>query len=290
MRVYWSTGAFRQPTLAHIIEFSLAHGICHIELSSGVEYQPDLLDPVRASLGDIHYLVHNYFPPPADPFVLNLAASDRQMLQRSLDLCRTAIDLSAELGAPFYSVHSGFAFRLTPDLLGDPVAQSRVPKSEQIPYEVAYGIFAESVATLADYASSKGLRLLIENNVVSPLYLQRHGENALLMASAVEIDRFMQDMGHPALGILVDTGHVKVTSAVCGFQREKFLETLAPYIGAFHLSDNDGVRDQNLPFDEGAWFCAFLRDFPGIPVVVEAYGLSWEQMQHQSRVLEAVLT
>lgn len=289
MRVYLSTGAFRCQSLGEIVEFSLEHGIDHIELSSGVSYRPNLLEPVRATNGTIHYLVHNYFPPPEDPFVLNLAASDTQILRRSRDLCQIAIDLTAKLGAPFYSVHSGFAFQLSPNLLGDPSAQAHLPNSRYVSYDVAYSIFVESVTILTEYARSKGVRLLIENNVVSPLYLAKHGNNALLMASADEIIRLIQDVNDPNLGVLVDVGHLKVTATALGFQREQFVEIVAPYIGAFHLSDNDGYTDQNLPFDETTWFCPLLRESCEVPIVIEAYELSWQQMQRQYEVLYAVL-
>jgi sugar phosphate isomerase/epimerase len=287
--VYISTGAFRSTELTEIIQFSIDHGIDHIELSSGVAYQSNLLAPVReASQTQMTFLVHNYFPPPEAPFVLNLASSDTDTRQRSVDLCEKAIDLAAELEAPFYSVHSGFTFNVTPDMLGEPEAQREIPLSAHIPYEQAYTIFVENVINLTQYAKSKGLRLLIENNVISPIYLTEHNGNTLLMATADEIVRLMTDVNDTALGVLVDVGHVNVTANALGFRREDFVEELAPAIGAFHLSDNDGQKDQNLPFDQNAWFCPLLGRFPGVPIVIEAYGLTWRQMEEQYRVLDVV--
>jgi sugar phosphate isomerase/epimerase len=140
--VYISTGAFRFKELAEIIQFSINHGIDRIELSSGVAYQPNLLDRVRATnQTQITYLVHNYFPPPEQAFVLNLASSGPQIRKLSVDFCREAIDLSSELGAPFYSVHSGFAFDMPPDILGKPRTQRQIPKSAYVPYDEAYDVF-----------------------------------------------------------------------------------------------------------------------------------------------------
>jgi sugar phosphate isomerase/epimerase len=291
MEIYLSSGAFCSRSLPDIVQFSLDNGLAHIELSSGVRYEPDMLAPVRASSGQpIRYLVHNYFPTPAEPFVLNLASADDQVLQRSCDLCKTAIALAAELGAPFYSVHSGFAVHLTPELLGDPVAQARLSKNAYMSYDAAYERFAETVKGLAEFAKSQGVRLLIENNVVSPLYLSKHGHNPFLMAIASEIVRLMEDINDATLGVLVDVGHANVSATALNFQREQFIETVAPYIGGFHLSDNDGQTDQNLPFDADAWFCPFLKDFPDTTLVIEAYRLSLEQMQQQYQVLETVLS
>ena len=289
MEVYISTGAFRFKGLGEIIQFSINHGIDHIELSSGLAYQPNLLDQVRATnQTQITYLIHNYFPPPEQPFVLNLASSDARTRKRSLDLCREAIDLTDEIGAPFYSVHSGFAFDMKPDLLGKPASQNRIPRSDHIPYDEAYDIFSENVISLTEYAGSKGIRLLVENNVVSPVILAEHNRGSLLMASVDEIVQLITDVGDPNFGVLVDVGHVNVTANALGFSREQFIEILAPHIGAFHLSHNDGQTDQNLPFDENAWFCPLLKHFHNVPFVIEAYHLSWTQMQREYQVLEAV--
>lgn len=289
MEAYISTGAFRFSELREIIAFSVARGIDHIELSSGVTYRQNLLDPVReTNQKQITYLIHNYFPPVENPFVLNLASPDPDTRKRSLDLCEAAIELTAQLEAPFYSVHSGFTFDIRPGLLGKPESQRDIPLNAHIPYEQAYTIFVKSVLNLTKFAKSKGVRLLIENNVVSPIYAREHNRNTLLMATADEIVRLMSDVDDPALGVLVDVGHVKVTATVLGFRRERFVEALAPHIGAFHLSDNDGQTDQNLPFSEDTWFCPLLTDFPHVPVVIEAYNLTWRQIQEQFQVLDVL--
>jgi sugar phosphate isomerase/epimerase len=289
VQAYISTGAFRFNELSEIITFSINHGIDHIELSSGIPYQPTLLDPVReTNQKQITYLIHNYFPPAENPFVLNLASLNGDIRKRSIDLCEAAISLTAELEAPFYSVHSGFTFDMQADFLGKPESQKGIPLNAHFPYEEAYDTFVENIVHLTGLAKSKGVRLLIENNVVSHIYAREYNRNTLLMATADEIVRLMADVDDPALGVLVDVGHVKVTATALGFRRERFVEALAPHIGAFHLSDNDGQTDQNLPFTEDTWFCPLLTDFPHVPVVIEAYNLTWRQIQEQFQVLDVL--
>ena len=74
--IYVSTGAFGDLPLQAILKRSLDVGITGIELSSGVPYASNILEVVRSHHPQFDFLVHNYFPPPADPFVLNLAALD----------------------------------------------------------------------------------------------------------------------------------------------------------------------------------------------------------------------
>ncbi len=290
---FLSSGAFQTRSLPDIVTFSVEQGLDHVELSSGVKHDPEQLASVYATTGQpMRYLVHNYFPAPEKSFVLNLASSDNQVMQQSVDHCQRAIALAAELGAPFYSVHSGFAVHLTPEILGDPDAQSRLGQTAYMTYEDAYQRFFESVKQLINEAKTQGIRLLIENNVVSPLYLDKHGHNPFLMATADEIVEFMNAINDPTLGLLVDVGHANVSATALKFDRHEFLETVAPYIGGFHLSDNDGQTDQNLPFNKNAWFCPFLQQFQQqtpVPIVIEAYRLSLDQMRSQYAELSTLL-
>ena len=82
------------------------HGLDAIELGAGISSNEII--PSQISKMECQFLVHNYFPPPVDPFVLNLASSNTNILQRSMDFVSEAIALTASLNAQFYSVHAGF--------------------------------------------------------------------------------------------------------------------------------------------------------------------------------------
>lgn len=283
--IYFSSGAFGVRTSQELIEQALAAGISHIELSAGMEYSPRFLDPIRAALSQLTYLIHNYFPPPENPFVLNLAATDDDILERSLAMCHNAIDLCVEFGTPFYSVHSGFAFDLKPTDLGKPDKQAKIAIENRVDYETAYLIFVESVKTLATYARSKSIRLLLENNVVAPTKESAYRERVLLMASADEYERLLADIADDTVGVLIDFGHLAVTANTYGFDRLNFVQRLAPYVGCLHMSDNDGQRDQNLPLSADTWFLPLLKDFRHIPVVIEAYNLTPDLMLQQKQIV-----
>jgi sugar phosphate isomerase/epimerase len=268
-QVYISTGAFKTRELSPILESCLRDGIHHLELSSGTRFEEGMLDTVRRyHRRPMQYLVHNYFPPHREPFVLNLASTNEHTLQRSRDHCRAAIDLAAEFGSPFYSVHAGAAMNAKPEDLGQPqthLIHGNVAK--------AYETFVESCSALAAYAGARGVKLFVENHVVAPFNLI-NGENRFLFASTAEdVRRLMADVGSPSLGLLLDVGHLKVTARSLGFDATKFIADVAPYVGAFHLSENDGRSDQNLPFDGSAWFMEALSDFPQALCIIESYRL-----------------
>jgi sugar phosphate isomerase/epimerase len=279
---YVSSGAFRTRSVGEIVQIAVEAGLGFVELGSGADWAPDVLAPVRATAGrPLRYLVHNYFPPHERPFVLNLASADPESLARSVEHCRRAVDLSAELGAPFFSVHAGFAFAARPEQLGRD--QTRIPR---VPLTQAHEIFVRSLRDLCAYAAERGVRVAVENNVIAPFNLV-NGRNLLgLCATAEDILRTQAEVGAPNLGFLVDTGHAKVTAGALGFDAQRFLSTVAPHVIAFHLSDNDGTADTNQPFAERAWFVPRLAEFPHATMILEAYRLDVDAIRACCGVVE----
>ena len=267
--VFISTGAFDTPDLEAVLEAARTMGIRHLELSSGVRYRADNLERVRQSRDTFSFLVHNYFPPPETPFVLNLASGDPEILRRSREHCRAALELSAELGAPFFSAHPGFTMQPRPDQLGRPFGDD-----SGIPHAEALANFTDSVRGLLADAAELNVDFLIENNVVAPFNLLDGRNDRLLMAEPEEMLAFAEAVSHPRFGYLMDVGHLNVSAYALGFERNRAMDALAPLIRAFHLSDNDGTVDSNQVFDSDAWFLPWLKVCPGACVVIEAYRAS----------------
>lgn len=279
--VYLSSGAFTTRAVPELVDVCLAHGLSHVELGSGMAWSSDMLAPVRTTAGrEVHYLVHNYFPPPSEPFVLNLAAADAATLERSRAHCRAALTLSAELCAPFFSVHSGFAFTARPEDLGRDLMRAARHGLDE-----AETVFVESLRMLCAEARRLGVGLLIENNVVAAFNLVGGRNRLLLGATAEDLLRIRSAVGDPGLGFLVDTGHVKVTARALGFDADAFLDVVADGVRAFHLSDNDGRTDANLAFGDDAWFAPRLADFPRATMIVEAYRLTVDEMRRCADVV-----
>jgi len=284
--IYMSSGAFRTRTVHGVVAEAKRLGITHVELSSGLEHEPNLEAEVRRGMDQgLTFLVHNYFPAPKEPQVLNLTSSDAEGLQWSLSHCRRAIDLSVVVNGPFYSLHSGYIAALKAHQLGRPDAQAEAFKDVAIDREAAYQLMIQSVREVADYAATRGKSLVLENNVISPVYLAKAPANPLLMTSAAEIVRFMGDIERDNVGFLIDMGHAKVSATALGFNAHDFLDQVAPYVSALHLSDNDGREDQNLPFDDSAWFYPRLKDFRDMPWVIEAYEMPDDTMKRQLALL-----
>ena len=288
MALWVSSGAFKTRNMGDLMEQAQAHGINNIELSSGMEHASDMLTRIRQARAreDFRFLVHNYFPPPKVPFVLNIASLDPQGLAMTRTFGEEALRLAHELGAPFYSIHAGFAAQLRPEHLGSPGGLASALTPADIDRTGAYDIMVQTTRHLADCAASLGLDLLIENNVISPVFLERLPINPLLLTEGREITRFFDDVQRPNLGLLLDVAHARVSATAQGFSPQRFVEQVGDKVRCLHLSDNDGRQDSNHAISEDAWFLPMLKDFRDCEIVIEAYCLEPEQIHAQLALIQ----
>lgn len=264
MSIYVSTACLpgTAPLTQQLDEYGKA-GLFQVELGAGVEICANDLD-ILAKRSEQKFLIHNYFPPPRDPFVLNLASGDAGTRRRSLYFVTEGLSLAACLGAPFYSVHAGFI--TDPTSFGTTSFIFPMPASPR-EAQRAMDRFAMTLERALDHAQRVGLQLLVENNVCSA---DLRGK--LLLQTADEFLALFRLLPEPQLGILLDTGHLNVSAQTCGFDRLAFIEQVAPYVRAFHIHDNDGIADTHQPIPSGSWVLDVLRrpEFATLPIVVEA--------------------
>ena len=285
--VYASTAGIARHyhTLSDVLGALTGAGMEQIELGwapppNGLSLSQDL------AKFQARWLVHNYFPAPLQPFVLNLASQHLGTLKRSREFCVQSIWLSAGLGAPFYSVHCGFLAEFEPVALG-----RQLQSSEICDYERGYATFISSLQILLSEAKGAGIRLLIEPNVVAPFNLIDGRNRMLMLAEPWEFSRLLTDLPDERLGVLLDLGHLKVTAATLGFGIDDFIDVVAPAVGAFHLHDNDGTKDQHLPVFADSWALNVCRDprFAGRAVVNEAKFAGVQEMVGHCHWLENIL-
>lgn len=270
--LYVSTNCCADRTPEGIVAAVRKAGWTHLELSA-VNASPDaaiaLARELRAE--GIEVLLHNYFPPPAEPFVLNLASVNMEIRGRSLRHCKEALELSAELGAPFFAAHAGFGVDLPASLLGNPAAQRRFcnERSTEFSQERTWEIFTESVRELVEHGRRCGVRFLVENHVAGAALGADAARVLLLMLDARQLGRLAEDVGAEDFGILLDVGHLKCTAQTLSLSADEYWYAAAPWVRAYHLSDNDGLVDGHRPFDGRAWFVNTLASMPAAPATLE---------------------
>jgi sugar phosphate isomerase/epimerase len=273
-----STTAFRGQSIREMIRVAKEEGF-RLEFSSGLPHDPEIESIFREA--DCPRMPHNYFPAPRESFVLNLASFHDQTRERSIEHCKKALRLAAAAGAPFYSVHAGLCVDPAPADLGH-----KLPRQDERPREGYWRRFVESVALLAVEAGVLGVKFLVENNVVSRMNVSSSGRHPLLCASGDEMLRLITEVGNPSLGILLDTGHLKVTSRSLRFSPGTFLADVEEHIRGIHHSDNDGTEDTNRPVTADYWFLRHMQRHADAYHILEVHDQSVSQIREQFRILE----
>ena len=271
--IFISTGGIRDKSAAETAMSLSQHGIPAVELSGGaysVNYETDLL----AQRKDLVIQVHNFFPPPLQPFVFNLASSDPALSERSVEHVREAIRLAVKLGRPVYSFHAGFRINPRVAELGQPLGRhalrDRASALEQ---------FGEKVLILAEEARREGVTLLVENNVLNAINFKNFGEDPLLLTHPDEIVAFMKEMPFN-VGVLLDVAHLKVSARSLGFDPTAAHALVKPWIYGYHLSDNDGTADTNEVVTSDSWFWEVIESNLDY-YTLEVYGVSPAELAKQ---------
>lgn len=279
--VFVSTGGFSSSSSADIAEEFSENMISAVELSGG-QYSPDLIIRLEKLSKKIDFRVHNYFPPPKVPFVFNLASGNSDIAKKSTEHVRNSINLANKLGSSVYSFHAGFLIDPQVNELGKKIGKRQLSDRDE-----AMERFITRIKILAEEAELTNSKILIENNVLSATNLKSFGENPLLLTSPDEIEMIMKIMPKN-VRLLLDVAHLKVSARSLGFSPEEAHRQLLPYIDAYHLSDNNGTEDSNMPFDESAWFWKDLKtnlDYYS----VEVYREPIEKLRAQQVLVEKML-
>lgn len=279
--IYISTGGISAKTAAETATDLYEYGITAVELSGGaysVTYETDLL----ALRKDLMFQIHNYFPPPAHPFVFNLASSDPALTKRSVQHVRDAMRLALALGCPVYSFHAGFRINPRVAELGQSLGRHGLRDRAS-----AFEQFAEIVLLLAEEARREGLTLLVENNVLNAINRATFGEDPLLLTHPDEIVSFMKGMPSN-VGLLLDVAHLKVSARSLGFDPVTAHAQVKPWIRGYHLSDNDGSADTNEIVTADSWFWEVIE--PSLDYyTLEVYRVSSVELAKQYELVKARL-
>jgi len=277
LRFAVSTMVFGQQPLEETIPVAVAHDLM-LEFSSGLGHHHKLENLYRTA--GCARLPHNYFPAPEEPFLLNLASLNDQLWQRSIDHCHLGLDLASCSGAPFFSAHAGYCGDPSPDDLGNVMTEVHPELRQEY-----WGRFLDAVKHLGAEAAQANVKFLIENHVVIEDNVAA-GDHPFLCATSEEALSLKEEAG-PSVGLLLDTGHLKVTANSLGFDRDAFVEEVAGVVECIHHSDNDGIRDTNQALSLDYWFLRHMRKFGDVLHVLETRPMSLEDIFSQRSLLSS---
>ena len=237
--IYVSSSCLKNNTIKQSVQELANEGYQNIELSGGTNlyegYVDDLLELKEKY--DLRYLLHNYFPPPKKPFMLNIASLNNELFEKSIEHCLNAINLCKILGSKKYGVHAGFLIDFTPDEAGKKILLRKVNDRA-----VAIDRLGQAWEKITKEAGNE-VDLYIENNVYSKTNNDTYkGNNPFLLT---DYNSYLELLEKVNFKVLLDLAHLKVSCHTLDLDFFVQSNQLIQNTDYLHISGNDGLSDQN---------------------------------------------
>lgn len=268
-------------SLNEVLAKYLKGAILNVELTSGRGYTENLENLLSSY--KFHYIVHNYFPDSKQPFVLNLSSNDIRVRQKSIDHIKSAINLSKKFNSNLYAFHGGFLYQP----MNEVDVVSGLLKSDTNVRSIdkfgAFKTFVDNLKLILNYAKEQQIKILIEN----PPCPETH-KGKLLFATADDYLTLFKLVENDNLGILLDLGHLKICAKTYSFSINDYMDKLKEKVFALHISDNDGMNDQNAPIEKDGWIVKLLTNYrlTHLPATLEIGNFDMNVILEQKELLE----
>ena len=280
MKIYVSTSCLiNEYSFLQVLNIYNELGIRNVELGVFTDHNVDVVNLLKQY--NFNYIVHHYFPPAKESFIINLASQNNKILQKSIEQIIKSIDYCNDCNIKIFSFHAGF--RVDPDI------NLKFNLNNITEYQTSFNTFKESVLKINDYAEKKDVKVAIENNVLSKYNLVDGRNKLLLMCEAWEFEKLFQEIKLENLGILLDLGHLKVTSNILKFNANNFIEDLKSKIFLVHIHENNGEVDEHKCIKKGDWSLKVVQKYfksLDIPVVLECKCNSKKELNNSLKILK----
>jgi sugar phosphate isomerase/epimerase len=277
--IYASTSCLKNPSnVIRVLEEYEKEGIENVELGS-VHSNFDISKLKRFNF---NFIIHNYFPPPKNPFNFNLASQNSSIRNKSINLAKKAIDLCQKINSPIYTFHAGFT--VDPENLGSKFSRKNIVKRE-----IAISTYIESLEDIIEYSKKNSVQIAMEPNVVQKFNLINNKNELSLFADIHEIKYLYKFINKKDLGLLLDLGHTNVTATWLNFNRDEFVDFCKNKTLAVHISNNDGKKDQHKALTKDCWHLSKLKLFKNKPIILETMNLTTKQISNNIKIAKSAL-
>jgi uncharacterized protein (UPF0276 family) len=154
-------------------------------------------------------------------------------------LALNAIKLSKKLGSERYGIHAGFLIDI---------------KSEEVGKNISYNLPSNRAKAIKRFCDAweiisieagNNVDLYIENNVLSHSNVKTYsGKNPFFLTN---YKGYLELKACIDFNLLLDIAHLNVSANSLGFNFNKDLNRLLLLSDYIHISENDGLHDQNKP-------------------------------------------
>lgn len=266
MTIFVSSSCIKANNISTSIKTLANAGFKNIELSGGTTLYPELENDLNTlkEKYNLNLILHNYFPPPEESFVLNLASLDDNIHSKTIEHYEKALRLSSILGANKFGIHAGYFVDIPLHKIGKSIT---TPSSYD--KEKALTRFCEGFSHLISIAGN--VNIYIENNVLSEANYNNFGQQNHFMFT--DYESFCELHKLIEFTPLVDIAHLYVTATTLKLNFAEELKNLIAQTDYLHISDNNGKEDSNNTiYKEGCLFSNLKQyNLHGKDVTLEIY-------------------
>lgn len=261
-RVFISTSCIGgRTTYKDAIDSILSTSIKNIEIS-GNHYYLDNFELIRLikyyQETKVNFSFHNYFPTPLNEIVMNLLSQSKQIYNESFNVIENAFRLSKETDINIYGVHPGY--------LRDAMIDNG--KFKFIGNRISIN---ESIEFYMNKFKNKFKKLQLINNDIffglENLFPNFDKKNDSFMCTFKEIESILNIpyINKSNIGIILDLGHLNISSNLLDFDKYYFLDKLVDLysdkIYEVHISENEGRFDSHDELKSNSWQLEVLHMF-----------------------------
>jgi sugar phosphate isomerase/epimerase len=279
MTIYISTSCFKNnKNVIDVLDVYERLGFKNVELGSTHVFVDNLIDELKSY--NFNFIIHNYFPPSKNQFIMNLASQNPIILKKTLEQIKKAIRLCNELNSNLYSFHPGF----TIDPSNLPLCSIKLDKPT-IPHDKAFNNFINMLHQINKFAEDYGVKIAVENHVAT-----KETSKFLIFYNYEDFEELFKRINSYNLGVLLDFGHLKVTSYWMDFDRYNFIEKIKGHVFALHVHENNSISDEHKPIRKKSWFMQFIdkKVFKNLIIVLESVNLNSNKIIENKKLLENI--
>lgn len=285
MAIFVSTSCLDKKTdLSETISLFETSEFKNVEL--GVWQKIDKKEFEVIEKSQCNFIVHSYFPPPEEPFIVNLASPDKKILEKSVSQMKKSIDFCRDFKIDLFTFHSGF--RVNPDIN----FKFDYKENSVLNYETSFGIFKESLKKIVEYAELRNVKLALENNAIERRNLVNGKNLLLLMVEYWEFEKLFEEIPSKSLGILLDLGHLNVSANILNFDKYEFVEKLKDRVFAIHFHENSGLKDEHKKIEKNSWCLEVINKWfknKKIPLIMEGHYSDIKELIDNKNLIEKLL-
>ena len=239
MNIFLSSACTNEKKIEKVLNSFLRNKYKKIELTGNLIYNKNFLSILKfyQKKYNFEYLIHNYFPIPKIPFMLNLGSTNKDIQKKSLNNAIKSIEICHELNIKKISFHAPFLIDFSYKQAGKKISQCKIMEKKLV-----IRLLKNNMKFLNSIAGNK-IQIYLENNVISKInYNSFKKKNFFLFTDLKSFQDLRNEINFKPL---VDIGHLKVSSKTLGLNFENEFSGLQKFTDYFHLSDNNGDEDSN---------------------------------------------